>query len=109
MRRTEIADLIVSQMERRRTQLTTFYGDQRAPYFVVDDVLPNELAGRIYAAFPLPERMMLRHSIRERKYVTSQMNRCDALAEEAVFAFQDPRLVELIGGITGMMELEPDP
>ena len=52
--------------------------------------------------------MMLRDTIRERKYVTSQMSACDALLEETVYAFQDPRVVECVAAVTGLKGVEPD-
>jgi Rps23 Pro-64 3,4-dihydroxylase Tpa1-like proline 4-hydroxylase len=52
---------------------------------------------------------MRRSSIRESKYVSSQMNRHDPLLEEAVFAFQDPRLVALLSEIAGIEDLAADP
>ena len=36
--------------------------------------------------------MTLRDTLRERKFVTAQMNRCEPLLEEAIFAFHDPRI-----------------
>jgi Rps23 Pro-64 3,4-dihydroxylase Tpa1-like proline 4-hydroxylase len=36
------------------------------------------------------------------------MNQYDPLLEEAIYAFQDPRIVEVVGRITGLPDLEPD-
>lgn len=74
----------------------------------VDDLLPEELALQIYEAFPPAGRMRFKNSIKERKYVAVQMNEHPAILEEAVFAFQDKRVVDLISEITGLREIEPD-
>jgi Rps23 Pro-64 3,4-dihydroxylase Tpa1-like proline 4-hydroxylase len=51
---------------------------------------------------------MLKRSIKEHKLVAAQMDAYDPLLEEAVYAFQDPRVVALVGEITGLQALEPD-
>ncbi|CAM3088085.1 Prolyl 4-hydroxylase alpha subunit Fe(2+) 2OG dioxygenase domain-containing protein [Burkholderia ubonensis] len=51
---------------------------------------------------------MLRKSIRELKYVSSQMNEHNPILEEITFAFQQPEIVEVIAEITGVTSLEPD-
>jgi Rps23 Pro-64 3,4-dihydroxylase Tpa1-like proline 4-hydroxylase len=79
------------------------------PYFVIDDLLPSEMAQTIYRAFPRPSDMFERRSWREHKYVAAQMNRFDPQAEEALFAFHDPRVVELVARVTQLPELEADP
>lgn len=80
----------------------------RVQHAVVDDLLPVDVARRIRDAFPAPESMGIKKSLRELKHVAAQMDRYDPLLEEAVFAFQDPRVVQLVAEITGLRELEPD-
>jgi len=75
---------------------------------VIDDLLPPEVAQAIFDAFP-PLSEMVRHvSLRESKSIAVQMNRYHPLTEEAIYAFQDPSVVSLIGDITGLQALEPD-
>jgi Rps23 Pro-64 3,4-dihydroxylase Tpa1-like proline 4-hydroxylase len=83
---------------------------QTAPvnYFVIDDLLPEECAHAIRAAFPPPEAMVLKSSLRELKYVAAQMNKYNPLLEEIIYAFQEPEVVEAVGQITRLRELEPD-
>lgn len=78
------------------------------PTFVLDDVLPIELAQKIHAAFPEKGRMSFKSSMRERKYVSAQMDELDPIIEEVVFAFQQPSVVAEIEKITGIVGLEPD-
>ncbi len=109
MDRTGIADLIVAKLtaERGRARLE-FQQPGRIGSTWIDDLLPVELAGRLYDLFPDSDRMTLKRSIKELKYVAAQMDAYDPLLEEALYAFQDPRVVELIGEITGLGALEPD-
>lgn len=105
MDRHAIADAVLARLSRDRTAQASFSASH---HFVVDELLPIEIASAVYRAFPATDRLMLRKSIRERKYVTSQMDQCDRLLEECVYAFQDPRVVRTIGDITGLRSLEPD-
>ena len=75
---------------------------------VVDDVLDPPVCRAIYDAFPDATAMRLRRTLRERKYVTAQMDRHDPLLEEILFAFQQPPVVELLGRVTGIEDLAPD-
>ena len=109
MNRTEIADLIVSQIEKQTDLLRSSYFDSRPiQYFIIDDLLPSELAHRIHNAFPNSNAMRIKRSLRELKYIAAQMDRHDPLLEEVIYAFQDKRIVNLVQQITGLEELEPD-
>ena len=77
-------------------------------HFVVDNLLPEEWAHAIRSAFPQPETMVLKRSLRELKYVSAQMNLYDPLLEEIVYAFQQPGLLSLVEKITALAALEPD-
>ncbi|VWC94015.1 2OG-Fe(II) oxygenase [Burkholderia lata] len=76
--------------------------------FTVDDLLPESMAHQIRQAFPDTSSMMLRKSIRELKYVSSQMNQHQTLLEDVIFAFQEPGVVREISNICGMQSLYPD-
>lgn len=109
MNRTEIGALIAKRLapvvaEAHEQWLSA------APihFFVVDDLLPVELASEIRRAFPDASKMMLRKSLRELKYVTAQMNQHAPLLEEIIFAFQEPAVVELVQQISGLRSLYPD-
>ena len=77
-------------------------------YFLIDDLLPPEWADRIRAAFPKPDAMKLKSSLRELKFVAAQMDQYDPLLEEIIYAFQEPEIVEAVGRITHLKGLEPD-
>ncbi len=109
MNRTKIADIVVARLERDRVTLQkNFATSGPIGHFAIDDVLPPDLALRIRAAFPVSNAMKTRHSLRELKFIAAQMDRYNRLLEEAIYAFQDPRIVRLVGEITGLPALEPD-
>ena len=108
-RRSEIADLIARRLEGEVARMAEeFQRPGRIPSAHIDDLLPVELAREIHARFPASDRMMLKRSIKEHKRVAAQMDRYDPLLEEAVYAFQDPGVVALVGAITALNALQPD-
>lgn len=110
MDRTALADLIVARLEQVRDEIRRDYraSEPAIGWFVVDDLLPADVARRIRACFPAPGAMKLKRSLREYKYVAAQMDAYDPLLEEAVYAFQDPRVVRLVGEVCGIEHLVPD-
>jgi Rps23 Pro-64 3,4-dihydroxylase Tpa1-like proline 4-hydroxylase len=106
--RIEIAKFIAERLAERQTELADFYGRQPVPYFVIDNLLPPELAKAIAGAFPDVAGLALKKSLRELKYVTAQMDRSQPILEETIFAFHDPKVVSLVADITGLTRLEPD-
>ncbi len=110
MNRTEIAQQILKRLESEADSIKQNYRSTEASiaHFTVDDLLPEELAMKIYRAFPVAASMKLNSSLREDKYVAAQMDRYDPLLEEVLFAFQDPRIVEFIGKLCGIKHLYPD-
>jgi len=100
--RTEIAKFIAERLAEGQTELADFYGRQPVPYFVIDNLLPPELAKTIAGAFPDVSGLALKKSLRELKYVTAQMDRCQPILEETLFAFHDPKVVSLVADITGL-------
>ena len=110
MTRTEIADRICERLAQEKATLTTqFRTPGRVPAFVLDDLLPADMARAGFQAYPRPSQMLKRHSLRESKYVAVQLDRYAPLLEEVVYAFQDPRVMALFTEISGIDELLPDP
>ncbi|OJY70019.1 MAG: 2OG-Fe(II) oxygenase [Sphingobium sp. 66-54] len=107
--RKDIADQLAARLERALEDMADqFRRSNRIPSCQIADLLPVDLARVIYDRFPVSEQMILKHSIKENKHIAAQMDTYDPLLEEAVYAFQDPRVVDLIGRVTGLRELEPD-
>jgi Rps23 Pro-64 3,4-dihydroxylase Tpa1-like proline 4-hydroxylase len=109
MNRTQMADVIVARLRAEVEPLRKAWRDSgRVQYFAIDNLLPEEVASTIRAAYPQGDSMKIKRSLRELKFIAAQMNQYDSLLEEAIYAFQDPRIVELVGAITGLRALEPD-
>jgi Rps23 Pro-64 3,4-dihydroxylase Tpa1-like proline 4-hydroxylase len=107
--RAQLADLIVEKLEPEIERLKAdFNVAGRIASCQVPDLLPPEIAKQIFEHFPPSEAMMLKRSIKENKHVAAQMDAFDPLLEDAVYAFQDPRVVAQISRITGIASLEPD-
>jgi Rps23 Pro-64 3,4-dihydroxylase Tpa1-like proline 4-hydroxylase len=110
MNRHKIGILIAQKLEDNVAfYRDTFLGRNKLQYCYVDDLLPLDLVQEIFGHFPAKEDMLLRHNLRESKYMTAQMNLLHPLLEEVVYAFQEPRVVELLANISGIPTLIPDP
>lgn len=108
--REDIGRVIEQRLSALRTNLEDQWRrSEPINHFVLDDLLPLEWADRIHAAFPDTRAMTLKRSLRELKYVGAQMDRYERLLEETIYAFQEPKVVDLIAQITGLRQLEPDP
>ncbi len=108
--RTALADLILERLTKEQAQLSQQFTNNKhkIAYCCIDNLLPTDIAKQCYQAFPSPENMKLNKSLREYKYIAAQMNRYHPLLEEAIYAFQDERIVKLIGEITSLNSLQPD-
>lgn len=76
---------------------------------VIDSLLPEATVRILAACFPPPGPMRLRDTLRERKWVSAQMDRHDPQLEAALFAFHEPAVIEAVRAITGKANLQPDP
>lgn len=105
-----LASLIIERLRTAMPAAKAQYEDSkdRIGYFFVDDVLPDDIAAVIDNAFPKPEEMSLNKSLREHKHIAAQMDRYHPLLEEAIYAFQDAKVVSLVQSICEIDILEPD-
>jgi Rps23 Pro-64 3,4-dihydroxylase Tpa1-like proline 4-hydroxylase len=107
--RVKIADLVVQRLGRERMRAAAeFRQSGRVASFILEDVLPAEHARAIYEAFPPVDRLVLKRTLGQLKYVGYQMDAYDPLLTQVIYAFQDPRIVCAIGDITGLAGLLPD-
>ena len=109
--REAIANAILARLDSAVAHAASeqFANSRPTQWFSVDDLLPHEMATTIYRSFPQPSEMRERKTLREHKYVAAQMDRYDPQAEEALFAFHDPRVVERVAAMTQLPELRADP
>jgi Rps23 Pro-64 3,4-dihydroxylase Tpa1-like proline 4-hydroxylase len=107
--RLYLTDLILEKLiANKETLKKEFNQAGRINSCVIDDLLPEEVAKQIYEAYPSPEEMALHKSLRENKRIAAQMDLYNPILEEAVYAFQDDRIVKVVEEITGLKEMTPD-
>ena len=82
----------------------------RTRHFCVDNLLPNDICGNIYNAFPKDGKGFFnRESFREKKRTSANLNEYDPLLSDITYAFQDTRVVNLVSEFVGFEQIEPDP
>lgn len=110
MNRSTYAQFIYERLNPMKGDLRKqFLEGNRISTFIVDDLLPGELAEEAYAAFPPASALVLKKSLKEDKYVGVQMDEYNPLLEEIVYAFQDQKLVSLLEEITEIENMYADP
>jgi Rps23 Pro-64 3,4-dihydroxylase Tpa1-like proline 4-hydroxylase len=109
----QLAGLIVDRLSAEAKSLTKIFEDSARSvgvrHLVIDDLLPRDVAESIAQHFPEPGKMRLMESFRESKYTSKNFDGFHPLMKAIAFAFQDPRVVSLIGEITGIKQQVPDP
>lgn len=79
-------------------------------HFVVDDLLPEDVAASIYGAFPKDANGFYnRESFREKKRTSAHLDQFEPILGEITHAFQAPAVIELVSELVGFTEIEPDP
>ncbi len=103
-----ICDRLSRDVDKLRDEFAGATARVGVRHVVLENLLPEELARRIHAAFPPPASMRLMDSFRERKYTSKSFEQFDPLLGDVTFAFQDPRVVAIVERITGIREQIPD-
>jgi Rps23 Pro-64 3,4-dihydroxylase Tpa1-like proline 4-hydroxylase len=111
MNKVELANYIYTRIEENEQHIKEQYlaSKNTIGYFYIDDLLPESLAISIFESFPKPTEMVHKKSIRENKYVGTQMDAYAPILEEIIFAFQEERIVSLIASICEIKTVFPDP
>ena len=97
---------ILDQKEALKKQFSA--NENKIGYFYIDNILPENLALECANLFPKPEDMRLLKSLKEYKHVSAQMDKHHPLLEAVIYAFQDKKIVKLIGEICNISSLFPD-
>lgn len=110
MNRNELAYLICNQLTKNRVVLKNQFLKSKATigYFFIDDLLPVELALKIYNKFPTTDKAVRKKNLREFKFTAYQMDLYDSLLEDLIYAFQDEKVIRLISEICGLEEVYGD-
>ncbi len=108
----EMIQIIVERLEKDTDVLREDFSRDKgvmARFTQIDNLLPEEMARKIYSAFPPREEMRFLDSFREKKYTSKALDKFDPLITEATFAFQDQRVIDAVGNITGQRDAVGDP
>lgn len=109
----QLIQLISSRLAAERSRLAEAFRASAARvtarHCLIDDLLPEDVARRIHAAFPEPSRMRLMRSFRETKYTSKQFDEFDPLLADVTFAIQSRPVIEEVERITGIAQQVPDP
>jgi Rps23 Pro-64 3,4-dihydroxylase Tpa1-like proline 4-hydroxylase len=110
--REVIVAAIIERLHEDSDRIRTEFSASGSPgirFAAIDNLLPDALARTIFAAFPPLEHMRLLDSFREKKFTSKALDTHDPLISDITFAFQDPRVVDLVADLTGIKEPHPDP
>lgn len=111
--KNQLIELIVQRLnESKETLKKDFLTPQPiniVRFFVLDNLLPTEIAEQIYAGFPKPKKMHLLSSGGRIKLKYSHLKDTARILQDINAAIQDPKVVAVIEEITGVKNQIPDP
>jgi Rps23 Pro-64 3,4-dihydroxylase Tpa1-like proline 4-hydroxylase len=107
----QLVEKIARRLNADAHQLQEQFHARKGPtrFFTVDDLLSEETAMQIHAAFPDPSKFRRFDSFRERKWTSKNMDAVPSILGDVTFAFQAPEIVEVVERITGIPKQVPDP
>jgi|TARA_B110000908_G_C10189384_1_gene419708 Rps23 Pro-64 3,4-dihydroxylase Tpa1-like proline 4-hydroxylase len=110
MNRDELAKLILNRLNKDKELLKQQYdkSKNKIGYFYIDNLLPTEIVDEIDNQFPNQNKMSLKKSLKENKYIAAQMDKYNPILEEVIYAFQNREVVNCIKYICGIENLQPD-
>ena len=108
----EIVKVIVARLgksaDRVRTDIHT-NDDIKTRFFVIDNLLPVEIARKIFSSYPSFSEMRLLDSFREKKYTSKTLDKFNPLISDITFAFQDDRVIDAVSRIMDLRDTIGDP
>lgn len=108
MGQSVLVKAIFEKLSLEKDQLKTEFNTYEINSCVVDDLLSEDVASNISNSFPSESEMTPRMSIRERKYVSADMDVHAEIIKAITFAFQDRSIVNLLSEITGIESITAD-
>lgn len=110
--REELVDLIIERLGRNPDTIKAEFAAHNGVsghFCAIDDLLPDEIARRISAAFPATSEMRLMDTFREKKHTSKSLDKFDPIISDITFAFQDKRVIECVAELTGIKDAVGDP
>jgi len=108
----QIVELILERLDGDAEKISQDFHTEkgiRTKFAAIDNLLPEDLAMKIYEAFPSTDKMRLMKSFRELKYTSKTLDEFDSLISDITFAFQDERVVRKVAELTGIEDAVGDP
>lgn len=110
--RNQLIELIVQRLTEAsgdlKKQFSSEHSIKVARHFVLDNLLPVELAEKIHAEFPQKKHMRLLNIGGELKLKYSHIKNTSSLLQDFHHAIQDQKVISVIEGITGIPNQLPD-
>jgi len=110
--REKLVKIILERFEKDADSIKAdFHADKgiRTQFAAIDNLFPEEIARKIFEAYPNLDEMRLLDSFREKKYTSKSLEKFDPLITDATFAFQDERVIEAVAKVTGIEDPKGDP
>jgi Rps23 Pro-64 3,4-dihydroxylase Tpa1-like proline 4-hydroxylase len=110
--REEIVGLILKRLNEDSEAISRDFNSDKGintHFGAIDNLLPPELARKIFVAYPSFPEMRLLDTFRERKYTSKSLDKFDPLISDITFAFQDRRVIDKVGELTGIRDAVGDP
>ena len=108
--RTTIAKLICDRLESQgiKNLQSEYILAGNINYFIVDNLLPTDLADEIDNSFPIESQLNLLNERQELKYVGVNFSKNQLIVEECIYAFQQTSVIDVISEICSIPDLEGD-
>lgn len=107
-----IAGHIYKRLSEDKKKLTEVWGipkNTNTRHLVIDNLLPDNLCNQIYESFPKKlNNFHLRKSFRERKRTLTNLSIHNKNINNAIYAFQDKKVLNILSEITKINNLEAD-
>lgn len=111
--KTQLTELIAQRIAEEKDQAKISFLQEHpiqvARHFVVDNLLPTEIAEQVYACFPNPKKMRLLSQYGQIKLRYGYIKKAAKLLQDVNSAIQSPQVIEQIEAITGLQQQIADP
>ena len=105
-----LASIIRKKIQERLPELqATWKTSSPVLHVVIDNLLPDDLAGQIAPGFPDISSMKFVDNLREKKFTCATRSSWAELTGNAFLALQHPSVLEALSAITGINNLTGDP
>ncbi|MEN0108320.1 MAG: 2OG-Fe(II) oxygenase [Pseudomonas sp.] len=113
MEREELIQLVLKKLDDCAQSIQEQWANptgSQTRHFIVDDLLPAEVARELYDSFPKDGNgFYSRESFREKKRTSAHLDQHAKILADMTYAIQDPRTVAKVSELVGMQDLEADP